>query len=322
MKLFDPKTGKMNANSEGYQQLITTLTDVNSEVSKQKFYEIPFADYVPTIIGKGAFKKSILNYKTFKTGEGFEAGLMNNGANRQGLAQTSVAVEGQTQVVHAYAKGIEWDIFELEEAMQANELFSLIEAKEESRKEEWDLGLQKSAFLGITGGFGLLNQPAATLDNVTIPKFISEMDATEFNVLTSAIYEAYRANSFRTAKPKLFAIPEKDFNGLGQYPNPAQPFKTKLQLLQELFEGLTGDKSFQILPCSYGDKANFDGVNNRYCLSSHSPRSVKFDIPLNYTATSAGTLDGFTWANAAYGQFSDVALLREREVLYFGNTAG
>lgn len=320
MKLFDPKTGKMNANSEGYQQLITTLTDVNAEVSKQKFYEIAFADYVPTIIGKGAFKKSILNYKTFQTGEGFEAGLMNNGANRQGLAQTSVAVEGQTQVIHAYAKGIEWDIFELEEAMQAGELFSLIEAKEEARKMEWDLGLQKSAFLGITGGAGLLNQAGATIDNVTIPKFISSMTDTEFAALTAAIYEAYRSNCFRTAKPSVFAIPEKDFNGLGQYPNPAQPFKTKLELLRELFVGLTGNKDFKILPCSYGDKENFDGVNNRYALLNYDPRSVKFDIPLNYTATSAGTLDGFTWANAAYGQFSDVALLREREVLYFGNT--
>jgi hypothetical protein len=45
------------------------------------------------------------------------------------------------------------------------------------------------------------------------------------------------------------------------------------------------------------------------------------DIPIDYTQLAAGTVNGFTWENVAYGSFTGVVAQREKEMLYFGNTA-
>ncbi|NCX93987.1 MAG: DUF2184 domain-containing protein [Gammaproteobacteria bacterium] len=148
------------------------------------------------------------------------------------------------------------------------------------------------------------------------------MTASQFNTFAGIVYEKYRANANRTAKPTHFIIPEADWNGLINFPDAAFPLKTKLALLEEAFKTITANAAFKILPCAYCDKANFDGTNNRYVLLNYDETSVKMDLPLDYVSTAAGTQNGFSWENVAYGQFTSVVALREKEMLYFSNTAG
>lgn len=321
MSLLLDNTGAIRTNSTGYQQFTTTLTAVSRKVSGQKFFEIAPADYMPVVVGNGAFQSSIINWRTFSKDEGFETGVISNGSNKQLLSHSDAVYDSVSQTIYNWAKGVSWNVFELEQAMKANTLFSLIEAREIARRKSWDLGIQKVAFLGYASTKGYLNQSAVTVNTSIISKKISAMTAAEFNTFVAAIYAAYRAECNYTAKPTHFVIPESDYNGLISFPDSTYPLRTKLSLLEEAFKTVTGKQDFKILPCAYGDKANFDGTNNRYVLSNYDETSLKMDLPLDYTTTAASTINGFNFENAAYGQFSEVVALRSKEMLYFGNTA-
>jgi len=314
---FDVNTNQIKTNSLGYQQLITTLTAVGRKVSVQKFYEIPFADYLPVVMGNGAYMRQLINWRTYVKGEGFETGVISNASNQSRLAHVDAAYDQVPQVIYAWAKGMVYNIFELEEAMRANTLFSLIEARETARRKEWDLGLQKVAFLGYQDSKGLLNNAEAYVNLTEIVKPISSMTAEEFNAFAGTVYEQYRRNCNRTAKPTHFVMPEKDWNGLINFPSATFPLKTKLQLLEEAFKTVTMNQAFKIMPCAYSDAENFDGVNNRYALYNMDETSLKMDLPIDYTMTQAGTVNGFSWENVAFGQFTGVVAQRPKELLYF-----
>ena len=314
---FDPNKNEIKTNSLGYQQLITTLTAVGAKVSVQKFYEIPFADYVPVVMGNGAYQRQIINWRTYLKGEGFDTGVISNGSNNSRLASVDAAYDQVPQIIHNWAKGMIYNIFELEEAMRANTLFSLIEARETARRKEWDLGIQQIAFKGYQDSTGLLNNAEATVNTGEITKLISSMSAVEFNAFAGSVYEIYRANNSRTARPSHFVMPEKDWNGLINFPDATFPLKTKLQLLEEAFKSVTMNQGFKILPCAYADAENFDGVNNRYAMFNYDETSLKMDLPIDYTMTQAGTINGFTWENVAFGSFTGVVAQRPKELLYF-----
>jgi hypothetical protein len=321
-KFFDPNTNELHKNSLGYSQLITTLTAVGKVVSQQKFYEIAPADFLPIVVGNGAFQRSILNWRTYVKGEGFETGVISNAGNQAQIPQVDAAYDSISQNIYNWAKSVVYNVFELEEAMRANTLFSLIEARELSRRKQWDLGIQKIAFLGYGADKGLLNIAAATTNTTTITKRIPAMSAAEFNTFVGAIYETYRSNTARTAKPSHFIIPEADFNGLVSWPDSTYPLRTKLELLTEAFKTITANPNFKILPCAYCDKANSpDATNNYYVLLNYDQASLKMDLPVDYTMTQSGTFNGFTFENIAYGSFTGVVAQREKEIMYYTNTA-
>lgn len=318
---FDVNKNELNKNSLGYSQLLTTLTAVGKKISEQKFYEIPFSEYVPVVVGNGAYQRNIINWRTYVKGEGFKSGVMSNASNKAQIPLVDAAYDQIGQTIHNWAKGIVYNVFELEEAMHAGTIFSLIEAREKARRQEWDLGLQEVAFLGYGSDTGLLNNSTVTVDTATITKKVNAMSAAEFNTFVGSIYEVYRSNCNRTAKPTHFIMPETDFNGLINYPDASYPLRTKLSLLEEAFKTITGNQSFKVLACSYCDKANFDATNNRYVLLNYDESSVKMDLPVDYTMSSAGSSNGFSFENIGYGSFTGVVAQREKEMLYFGNTA-
>lgn len=306
-------------NDGGYQQVISTLTAVSQRISEQKFFEIAPADYMPVIQGEGAFSDEILNWKTASAATDFEDGVMQNGANDAKSPDVSAEYSADKQPVFNWAKGVPYSLFELEQARRANTLFSIIEAKELSRVKNWQLGVQKVAFEGSAklGLEGLLNQSSVAVDGVTISKYIKDMTPLEFDAFIGSVYEKYRANCQRTAKPTHFVIPETDYNGLANFPDSTYPLKTRLQIIEESFRLLTRNPSFQVLPCAYGDVSEFGAA--RYALYNSDPTSVKMDIPIDYTQTETGTWDGMHWRNIAYGQFTGVIALRPLEMIYFSH---
>jgi hypothetical protein len=311
---------RLMTNSLGYQQLTTTLTAVGRKVSEQKYYSIPFADYVPVVLGNGTYKRSILNWRTFLKGEGFKSGIISNAGNQSRLDLVDAAYDGLTQNILNWAKATQYNVFELQEAMQAGTIFSLIEAREKARAMEWQLGLQEVAFKGIGAEKGLLNLSGVTSDNTNLTGWIKDLSADNFNTFVGKVYGLYRYNTNYTAKPTHFIMPETDFNGLINYPSATYPLKTKLDLLTEAFRTITGNASFKVLPCAYCDKANFDTTNNMYVMLNYAEDTLKLDIPLDLTTTAAGTLNGFNFENVGYGQFTGVIALRPLEIYYFYHT--
>lgn len=307
-------------NALGIDIPITTLTTAIKSVSEQKFYKIAPADYLPVVVGEGAFSTNLLKYTSFNMGGDFEQGLVNTSTHNSQLAQADAGVEGVNIPVINWAKGLSWNLFEVQQAAKTGN-WDLITEKEKARKTNWDLGIQKAAFLGVAsvGAKGLLNQDGITSDITTITKPIKEMSAAEYQAFVGKIYAAYREHCEYTAEPDTFIIPESDYNGLAAAVDPNFPIKTKLEYLKEAFALIVGHE-VAIKKLAYADAAR-SGLNlQRYVLLHKDADSLAMNIPVDYTATLANSINGYHWENAAYGQFTGVKVFRPKEVLYFDFT--
>ncbi len=317
------------ANSLGYEVQITTATTVMKKISEQKFYTIPFAKYLPVVVGEGAWSTNLTTYRSFQIGDAFETGILNLGGQNSRLATADAGVDALNILVYNWAKETQWTIPELEIASRSGN-WDLVSAKEETRKTNWDLGLQRIAFLGANGlngaggsCLGLLNQPGVTTDTTTIPSLISGMSAATLATLCANIVAVYRKNNNYTRYPNRFAVPEFDYNGLATQTSPTFPIKSILQVLQETFDLVcqTGG-TFQILPLAYGNPGaqGNGGSNYIYALYNYDEKSMRMSVPVDYTNTLANSINNFQFQAAAYGQFTGVQLLRNLEMMYFTHT--
>lgn len=73
-------------NSLGYEVSITTLTAIMKKVSEQKFFQVAFADYLPVVVGEGAWSTNLTTYRSFQIGDVFETGILNLGGQNSRLA--------------------------------------------------------------------------------------------------------------------------------------------------------------------------------------------------------------------------------------------
>ena len=209
--------------------------------------------------------------------------------------------------------------------------WDIVTAKERSRKKNWDLGIQKIAFLGLDGDsgcLGLFNLSTAGVNNndTEIPQPIANMSPSDLKQFCATILNVYRTNAQRTAWPTHFIIPESDYPSLAAPSSVDFLLKSVLAVLEETFQVMTKNKNFKILPNAYGDKAYNklkDGTLglNRYVLLNYDEESVRMDIPVDYTNTLANSLDNFNFQNVGYGQFTGVMAYRPLEMIYFSNEA-
>ena len=308
-------------NATGVLQATDTLTAVAKKLSEQKLYQIPFADYVPTVIGNGAYGNQIQTWRSFVTGEGFEAGIMGNASNDARHDLVNAQFDSLFTKITNWSKGTEYNIFEMEQAARASNLFSLIEAKEKARMKEWTLGIQKIAFKGWGSNTGLLNNSGLSADSSNLAKRLYALSAAELNTWAGVVLGLYRARCNYTAYPNMFVIPENDYNGLCNFPDATYPVKTRIEILTDIFKTVTMNQGFKILPCAYCDKANYDTTNNAYLLYNNDEESIRFDLPLDYTTTAFGTGDNFTFRSVGMGQFTPVTYIRPLEAYLFTNTA-
>lgn len=310
------------ANALGAEINITTLTTLIKKVSEQRFFTIPFADYVPVETGEGAWSTQLTTFTSFQIGDKFSTGVINTGANQDRLAGVTAGVQAINTPVRNWAKKIHYTRFELEYAQKFNN-WDLITALETSRKTNYDQGLQEIAFLGLTGDstvLGLLNQSGITTDTTTIPKFISAMTAAEFNTFLQQFIPAYRLNAAYTVYPNRFVIPEADYNGLASMPDATYPLKSKLEILEAALKTITMRQDFKILPAAYGNKAINGTANNIYALYNYDSTSIRMNVPVPYQNTQLNSMDSFGFQNVGLCQFTGVTVIRSKELLYFTNT--
>lgn len=306
-------------NSLGFDIPITVLTTILKDIIEQKFFEIAPADFIPVRVGEGSWSSVLTTYRSFVAADDFSTGVVNNGANNGKLAGADTGVDAVNIVVRNWAKSIGWNLMELNQAAKAGN-WDLISAKELSRKKNWDLGIQKVAFLGLSGDaavLGLLNQSGITENTTRIPVPLKGMSSADLKAFCSGIVEDYRSNNKRTAWPTHFAIPESDYNGLAGQASADFPIKSTLQLLEEMFQTITRNKNFKILPLAYADAAYNSLSKQVYTLYNSVQDSIRMDIPVQYTNTVANSIDNFSFQNVGYGQFTGLQAYRPLEMMYF-----
>jgi len=305
-------------NALGIEINMTTLTQVLKGVIEQKFYEIKPSDYVPVRVGEGAWSTNLLTFTAQPMAGDFETGIINTGASSSRLAQAEAGLDSLTIPVNTWAKEVNWSLPEIAFAQRANQ-WDVIAAKEQARKTNWDLGIQKIAFLGSTTGAvkGLLNQTGVTVNTSVITKAIKNMNASEFQAFVGSIISVYRTNSSFTSMPDRFYIPEQDYTGLGTSIDETYPLKSRLERLLEAFKLVTRNPNFQVLPLVYSSQTNNNLGKNRYVLLNYNEENIRMDIPFDYTTTIQGTVNGFQYANVGYGQFTGVQARRPATLMYF-----
>ena len=317
------KVNQRLVNALGYQIDITTLTAIISKITEQKFFKIPFADYMPVKVGEGSWSAALTTFRTFLTGGQFEEGIINSGSNNGRLAAADAGVDALTIKVLNWGKTVGWTLPELQIASRSGN-WDIVTSKEKSRKTNWDLGLQRVSFLGVRGdtnALGLLTQ-SITPNTAVITKAIKSMSTAELKTFQAAIIAAYRLNCAYTAWPTHFIIPESDYLGLAAQAAPDFPIKSVLVLLEDAFKAITQNPNFKILPLAYADVVNSDSqlTTQRYTLLNYDEESVRMDIPVDYTATLANSNDNFSFQNVGFGQFTGVLAYRPLEMMYFDYT--
>jgi hypothetical protein len=316
-------------NALGYEINITTLTTIMKKITEQKFFEIAPADYVPVRVGEGAWSTNLVTYRSYAIADDFATGILNTGGNNARLANADAAVDSVPVKVQNWAKGIGWSLFDLEFAAKSGN-WDLVTAKEHARKKNWDLGIQKVAFLGLTGDtqtLGLFQQSATTgvtVDTTTITAPINNLSTANLKTFLTSLLNVYRSNCNRTAWPTHFVIPESDYLGLAAPASSDFPIRSTLSLLEETLQVMTKNKNFKILPCAYGDGAynaatlgNGTAGYQMYALLNYDEESLRMDIPVDYTNTLANSLDNFSFQNAGYGQFTGLQCYRPLETYLF-----
>lgn len=322
-------TQGIETSSFGYQRAITTLTYIKTLITEQVFYKVNPMDYAPVVVGEGSFAQSILTNLTFSTSGDFFQGLINQGNNNDQLAKANVGISSITTPVFNWAKSIDYTIFEIEQALQANN-WDLIKSKHDARKENWDLGIQSMFFLGMPSDSvnapGLLNNSTVNVLASPITQLMNTMSFSQFTTVVADLLETYRLNNNRTAYPTHFIIPEDDYNGL-MVPYTASttgfPVVSLLEYLQRAFAGV-GLSNIKIMPSAYAmptyNSAAANLNQHTYTLLNYDVRSVRMDIPVMITSTQPNTLNNFQFQDAAYGQFTPVVVLKPLEMCYYQNS--
>lgn len=306
-------------NDLGYNISVTTLTQVLSKVSEQKFFEVPVADYLPVKVGEGAWSDRILQFRSQGLADDFSTGVINTSSNKGRLASADAGIESISNPIYNWAKDITWTLFDVRLASRTGN-WDIVEAKEKARKKNWDLGIQGIGFLGLTGTAdikGLMNQSGVTVDAVTITAPLSSLAADVMMQKISAMLTAYRLNSNKTAWPNRLIIPESDYLGLAVPSSASSPNKSKLQIIEETLKILTKNPDFQVLPLVYGDSAYNGSLGQTYALYNADEDSMYMALPVDYTNTAQNTDNGFHFTNVAYGQFGGLFLNRPLEFMYF-----
>ena len=318
------KLAKLNnaadVDTAGFERLISTQEEIVAGVIETKYYQLlgqSLSDFVPFDVGRGAYATSIFQYTSAYVGSPFEAGLVQPSEGLGINAKANITIDGLSIKNNFWRMDYEVSHEIIEMGKVGVQAFSIIEEKEKARKKIYDLGMQDVVFKGlpnVTGVYGMLNQPAATINTSLFAKDLKSMSATELSTLVGSSVSTFLANNADTQLFNRMIIPTSDFVALGVPSNPDYPLKTKLQVIEDAFKQ-AGISDFKILHSKYNETAGSTG-QKRYVFYNKDADSIRMYIPKQYTPHALYPMNGIDFVSVAEAQFTGVQLLRPLEMLY------
>ena len=315
--------GDIAVTSEAYQYATDRLTYIRARYVEQTFYTVAPADFFSVIVGEGAFSQNIITQVSFKTTGNFKEGKLNTGNMSSKVNIAEAGVYPITTQIQNWALGTEYTIFDVNQALFAGS-WDPIEAKQKSRKKDFDLGIQAISFLGDSGDNtnfpGLLTNPNVTANATRITALISAFgtNVAGFATFVGGVLGDYLTNCAYTVMPNKFILPTNDWAGLAVPVSPTYPNISMISYLKQSFDALVPG-GVQLLPLAYGVPANNTTELNKtmYMLYHDDIDTLFMEIPVNYTVTQVGTYNNFSFQDVAYCQYSGVTIMKPLEVLLF-----
>lgn len=315
-------------NATGYQILVDTMTYIKQQQSTQSFYDLGGkkpSDFIPVAVGDGSWASSILTRRTYSNSGDFEASLIRQGANNARVTQSDVSMDSVSLDTFIWNDGVNYSLAEIEQALVASN-WDIIASKHEARLTKWQLGVQAIAFLGTkSGGMeGLFNNTQVNINTSLITAPIYGLNAANFNTFVSTLIQTYFANSNSTKLPTHFVIPMSDYLGLAGalVPGSAGTFPVPmLTYLENVFKTATKNPNFCIEGNAYGDASNSNSLRSinkfTYALYRYDEKSLRMDIPVDFTVTQPQTINNWQFEDVAYAQLTGVGFYKPLETLLF-----
>ena len=333
----DPQMGldmRLNAagdspeNATGYQILIDTMSYIKQQESTQSYYELGVQgltprDFIPIVVGEGAWASNILTRRTYLNAGDFESGLVRQSSNNARQANAVPSMDSVSYPTFLWADQVQYTLMEIEQALQASQ-WDVIAAKHRARMKMWQLGVQAITFLGTRSKNmeGLLINTASPVNTSLITAYVSGLNAANFLTFVQQLISAFWTSSNSTKLPTHFVMPMVDYLGLmtlvpgsaGTFPVPM------LTYLENAFKQLCGP-NFKIVGNAYADAANNNtlrGLNkNVYALYRYDPETMRMDIPVDFTVTQPNSLDNFHFQDVGYAQLTGLQVFKPLETLLF-----
>jgi len=323
-----PRASKAHLNAlsidaAGYEHALTVLTQIKAQVIRQKFYEVNPSDFMPVVVGEGAWMNNLVFNSVYLNNDDFESGITDSSRPFNKKPSGDVEIIAKPVPIVSWNKAMNYSIIEVNQAAKGN--VDIITEIENARKKNWDLGIQRVAFLGSKVKpdiLGLYTGESVSANNTFITAPISGLTADDFQTFVADLLKLYAANVSYTVKPNRLVMPEADFLGMAAAASPSYPLIDKLTYLENAFKRICGG-DFKIMSTAYGNKSQMitAGVTGyRYILYRDNPDALEFNIPVAYTSTSFASANGFDFENVAMGQFSGVYFKRPLEAMYFDDT--
>lgn len=317
--------GDISEATLGYQYVQQTTQLIRAKTIEQQYYTIPFADYVPVVVGDGAWMEGFITNLVYDSGGPFESGIISV-ADPSNLAQVSIGLAPIPAKIVTWAKGYQYSVPEIEKAMATNN-WDVIQSKQNALKRNWDLGLQELAFLGLKSDMtsvpGLLSNPNVNVNTSIIAQNISTYTPTQFSTFVATLLADYFSGTNNTVLPDTLVIPMADYLGLGVPISPTFPTGgSMLEYLQRTFAQFSGNSSFLIKGVAYANASANAGYwaqngTNRYCLYRRNPDTIRMDVPVDFLLNAPNTGNNFNWEGVGCGQFTGAIVYRPTEVRYY-----
>lgn len=313
--------GDIDYSGTGFKYALDTLSYIAAETIKQKFYKIAPADFMTVDVGENPWSSEMVRNLTFQNGGDFYDGDVNQGQGGQRMAAVDVNLAPVRMPNQIWAKMTTWTIFEIAQAA-ASSKWDIVSDKLEALKTNWDLGIQRTAFLGhkqVSTITGLLNNAAVTINTSLLPTTLSKMTSAQLATFIGSALATYFSNSNSTeAQPNRLVLPMSDFLGLTQPFDSGFPVNSRLEYLLQAFRAVCGP-DFEIKGLAYSQAANNTDAGigkQRAVLYKDEPDVLKMSIPVDITLLEAASYNKINWEQDAYAQYSGVLITRPREVLY------
>jgi hypothetical protein len=307
-----------------YSSDLANLTATRHEVIGRSFYHIAFADYLPVVIGDNGLNDSLLLLKNSAPLGNFEEAI-SKADRADGLYETPSSFEKNNVPIFLWAAKARYSLFEMERSLQ-HDNWDMVEERHKNRKQMWDLGLQKVAFVGLkgqTGATGLINNGNVQVNSTLITKNLSSMNESELNSFCRNVLLAYRMGERSLVWPNTFLIPLTDWIGLSALVGANANGCSKLDIMLKAFRQITANPLFKIDGLPYLDSENNEEIGlgkNRYVLYNNNIDVLHLNITHDFTTTSQSSANNFEFEDVAYGAFSAVCVTKAAELLYLDKT--
>jgi hypothetical protein len=313
----------LTISAAGYEHALTVLTQIKAKATRQTFYEINPSDFMPVVVGEGAWMENLVFNSVYMDAGDFERGFVDTSSINNRKPTTNIKIIAKPSPLQAWNNAFTYSIIDVEKAARGN--VDYVTELENARKKLWDLGIQRIAFLGSktrSDIYGLYTMESVSVNNTFITAPISGLTGANFQTFVAGILKLYAENTASTKLPNRFCMPQADFLGMAAAASETYPMIDKITYLENAFKRICGG-DFKITNTAYGNKTQMAtaGVTGyRYLLYRDDPETLELNIPVAYTTTAFGTANGFDFENVAMGQFGGVFGRKTQEVMYFDDT--